>query len=169
MDDDPNMSIDDYTLDLFGESSADRMPKHFFGGASRVLYATAQRADVSKQNYSVAPRHWYVTAMIRCCDCHEEFAFTASEQRFWYEERQFYVDSFPNRCAACRKHQRTLIELKAKYDALIAKALGPCPAELKNEALRLLSDLESHEYELSERMKDNRSRLARQLANLASA
>ena len=81
------------------------MPAHFFYSA-RVDYSTAVRADISKQNYSVCPRHWYLNAETICTDCSEPFIFSASEQKFWYEDLYFWVDSFPNQCPNCRKNRR---------------------------------------------------------------
>ena len=88
------------------------MPSYFFFGAVRMDYRKAERAEVEKQNYTVCPRHWYVDATFVCRDCKEEFVFTASEQRFWYEERKFLPSVVPIRCVACRKKER-----KRKLDA----------------------------------------------------
>lgn len=131
------MKISGIEMDIFGDSDPRKMPLYFFSGAS-LKYSTAQRADVSKQNVTVAPRHWYIDATIKCCDCRKKFVFTAAEQRFWYEDRKFYVDSFPKRCADCRKRQGIRLELKKRYDAMIASALGRCPAEEKKEAIRII-------------------------------
>ncbi len=90
----------------FGEADAKKMPAHLFHGALSIDYDSAVRADISKQDYTVCPRHWYVDATFKCADCGSEFVFSAQEQRFWYEDRRFYVDSQPKRCAACRKKER---------------------------------------------------------------
>src|SRR6185436_18703578 len=81
----PRMNVAGFISNLFGENNPKRMPKHLFFGAQRLDYKTAQRADISKQHYTVCPRHWYVDATFICSDCGREFVFTASEQRFWYE------------------------------------------------------------------------------------
>ncbi len=39
---------------------------------------------------------------LRCERCGEEFWFSANEQRVWYEEWGFWIDSVPKHCAACR-------------------------------------------------------------------
>src|SRR5689334_8335773 len=95
-----------FELDVFGSSDSKKMPAHLFGGVRTMNYASAVRADVTKQDYTVCPRHWYVDAVFRCIDCGNDFLFSATDQRFWYEERRFYVDSRPNRCVACRKKER---------------------------------------------------------------
>jgi Probable zinc-ribbon domain len=93
-------------MDVFGDSDPKKMPPHLFHGAVSIDYGTAVRADVTKQDYSVCPRHWYIDATFKCIDCGLDFLFSADEQRFWYEQRRFYVDSQPTRCPACRKKER---------------------------------------------------------------
>jgi hypothetical protein len=93
-------------MDGFGNTDPLKMPLHLFHGAVSIDYATAVRADVTKQDYTVCPRHWYIDATFKCRDCDEDFLFSAQEQRFWYEQRRFYVDSQPVRCPECRKKER---------------------------------------------------------------
>ena len=81
------------------------MPLRFFPDANPD-YSTAVHADISKQNYPVCPRHWYVDAETICTDCSEPFIFSASEQKFWYEDLHFWVESFPKQCPPCRKTRR---------------------------------------------------------------
>jgi hypothetical protein len=87
------------------------MHVRYFYKALSVDYSSAVRADTTKQNFKVCPRHWYVDATFACSDCGREFGFSAEEQRYWFEELRFYVDSQATRCPACRKQRR------AKYDA----------------------------------------------------
>lgn len=93
-------------MDAFGDTDPKTMPPHFFHGAVFIDYSTAVRAEVAKQDYTSCPRHWYIDATFRCIDCGKDFLFSAEEQRFWYEERKFYVDSIPTRCPICRKKER---------------------------------------------------------------
>jgi len=93
-------------MDVFGNTDPKKMPQHFFLGAVSIDYGTAVRADISKQDYTVCPRHWYSDAIFKCADCGNEFLFSAREQRYWYEERKFYVDSYPKCCPDCRKMER---------------------------------------------------------------
>src|SRR5258705_13351323 len=158
------MNILGFNIGLFGENNPKWMPAHLFFGSRRMDYSTAQRADISKQNYSVCPRHWYVDATFLCRDCGNEFVFTANEQRFWYEEKRFWIDSLPRRCAACRKEQRTRLNLRKQYDALVATAMGACPLETKRELVAIINELEVAEGEIPERMKQKRIALYAQLA-----
>jgi hypothetical protein len=153
-----------FKFSLFGEDNPKGMPAHFFFGVRHMDYATAQRADISKQHYTVCPRHWYVDATFVCRDCGREFVFTASEQRFWYEDRQFFVNSLPKRCVECRKADRTRLELRKRYDALIAKALGQCAVETKKQVVEIINELEAAEGQIPDRMLENRSRLYAELS-----
>jgi hypothetical protein len=163
------MNARDFLSDFFGRSNPKRMPSHFFFGSLRMDYKTAQKADIEKQNYTTCPRHWYVDAVFTCCGCGEEFTFSAEEQRFWYEDKKFYVDAFPKRCIQCRKAERTRIELRQRYDARISAALGDCAAEAKQEVVELINDLEIAEGELPERMRQNRATLCAQLGRNSRA
>ena len=93
------MKISGYDIDVFGDTDPRKMPTHTVLGCVRIDYDSAERADIAKQDFSVCPRHWYVDATFRCEECGCEFVFSAREQQFWYEERRFYVDSQPRRCA----------------------------------------------------------------------
>ena len=59
------MNVSDLISDLFGAGNPKRMPEHLFLGAQRLDYKTAQRADISNQNYMVCPRHWYADGSVR--------------------------------------------------------------------------------------------------------
>lgn len=60
-------------------------------------------ADPERQHYTVIPESTYYSMKLRCEGCQEEFWFSANEQRVWYEEWGFWIDSIPRRCAKCRK------------------------------------------------------------------
>lgn len=157
----------DYLSNLFGRGNPRQMPRHFFWDVRSMDYKTAVRADISKQNYTVCPRHWYVNATFICRDCGQEFVFTASEQRFWYEEKHFYVDSCPKSCVVCRQAERTRIEHRRRYDEIITEALGNCALERKQEAVDLICEIEATEESLPVRMQENRTGLLKQLAKRA--
>ena len=161
------MKILGFNIEFFGENNPRGMPSHLFFGSRRMDYSTAQRADISRQNYSVCPRHWYVDATFTCRDCGEEFIFSASEQRFWYEDRHFWIDSLPTRCIPCRKEQRVRLNLRKRYDALISTALAACPPETKKEVVAIINELEAAEDEIPEKMKENLAVLYAQLSKRA--
>ena len=147
----------------FGENNPKEMPSHLFFGSHQILYDSAIRADISKQNFSVCPRHWYIDAVFECCDCKKDFTFSANEQKFWYEERQFWIDSKPKRCVSCRKNERRRLDLKKQYDSTIKNVLGRCSLDKKKEAIEIMDELESLGEIFSEKMKLNRNTLLAQL------
>ena len=158
------MNIRKFATWLWGETNPGRMPGHLFFGARSMDYRTAQKADYAKQNYTVCPRFWYVDAVFVCCDCGNDFVFSADEQRFWYEDKQFWVDSLPKRCAKCRKAERTRLELRKRYDSMISDALSHSEAGAKKEVIEIVNQLEAGDEQLPDRMKENRATLYAQLA-----
>src|SRR5688500_14229937 len=99
-------------MNAIGSADPREMPVHFFYGALRVNYNTAVRADTAKQNCSICPRYWYVDAVFRCGRCGVEFTFSAAEQRTWYEDYGFWVDSFPKHCQTCRRDLRSFKSIR---------------------------------------------------------
>jgi thiol-disulfide isomerase/thioredoxin len=85
-------------------------------GAVHVYPLTAVRADFRKQDFSTFARQFYVDATFPCRRCGKEFPFSADEQKYWYEECKFYVDSVPRECPSCRRALRDLKALKQEYD-----------------------------------------------------
>jgi hypothetical protein len=69
----------------------------------------AVRGDVSRQVfcYHHVPRYFYVDEERTCTQCGEPFTFSAREQKYWYEARQFNFHSVPVRCLRCRRRRRT--------------------------------------------------------------
>lgn len=68
----------------------------------------ALKADLDRQVFCDYPPYlaYYDVTMDPCTDCGQPFVFGASEQRFWYEELQFLVQSRPKQCIPCRKKRR---------------------------------------------------------------
>lgn len=154
-------------LDLFGQRTPRRMPGHFFRGAVHLDYTKAVRADIAKQEYGVCPRHWYVDAGFCCMRCGTSFVFSAPEQRFWYEELKFHVDSLPKRCQECRRALRELKELRHRYDHGIVPALaGDASLEHKTELVAVIDALDQGGIKLPDKMRDNRRKLKQQIENL---
>jgi Probable zinc-ribbon domain/Tetratricopeptide repeat len=70
----------------------------------------AVEGDVTKQVLCAGchvPKYFYVDEARRCIQCGDNFTFSGSEQKFWYEARQFNFHSLPIRCARCRRQRRT--------------------------------------------------------------
>ena len=152
----------------FGEDDPRKMPGHFYWGALRRDYASAVRADPERQNYSVVPRYWYLDATFRCARCEEEFTFSATEQRAWYEEYGFYVDAFPKHCLSCRREVRDAKELRREYDRDIENVIGGNDLEAKKKLAGTIDTLCEIGGELPPRMNENRRRLGRQISRQES-
>ena len=150
-------------MDIFGDTDPKLMPRHFFGGALDIDYSTAVRADISAQDFTVAPRHWYVDAWFRCADCGSEFIWSANEQRTWFETYRFYVDSQATRCRDCRTKRRDAVQLRQEYDALVSEARSHGTVEQKERVVQFLDDLEDYWRVLPERMRETRDTFRKQL------
>jgi hypothetical protein len=149
---------------LFGKHDPRQMPPHFFWRHLGLDYASAIKADTSKQDFSVAPRHWYIDAVFQCDRCHEKFCFSAAEQRAWYEDYKFWVDSCPRECQACRRELRRLKSLRQEYDREIAQALTCKELDLKVRIASIIDQLCDAGITLPEKVHENRKVLAKQIA-----
>lgn len=158
------MQHEERVFDSFGDSDPRKMPGHLFWGVRHLDYSTAVRADISKQNFSVCPRHWYIDAAFNCSRCGESFVFTADEQKFWYEELKFWIDSIPRECAKCRKELRELKSLQQKYDRDIASTMGKSANVDKKERLvAVIEAIEAGGVTLSAKETENRRTLLSQI------
>ncbi|MBC7819129.1 MAG: zinc-ribbon domain containing protein [Planctomycetaceae bacterium] len=149
--------------DYFGEIDPRAMPHHLFWGSLHLDYNSAVKADISRQNFSVCPRYWYIDATFRCPRCSSNFCFSAEEQRRWYEELGFYVDSQAKHCDACRRDLRKLKERRQEYDRHIATALQSDDCAFKQRLVAVIDELCERGTDLPEKMHENRRILARQI------
>jgi hypothetical protein len=99
------------------------MPPHFFYGHVRIIYDTAVRAHSEKRTARSVHGIGTWTRSSDALACREEFAFTADEQRTWYEEYGFWVDSLPRHCLAWRRELRDMKAIRKEYDQSIAQVL----------------------------------------------
>ena len=77
-------------------------------------------ADVSRQNFALYPRVFYVDMLVRCRECQRPFLFFAKEQQHWYEGLGFYVDADCVHCPVCRKKFHRQQALLKRYGRLVA-------------------------------------------------
>jgi len=148
----------------FGRTNPREMPAFRFAGSLSVDFESAIRGDPGKQNCSICPRYWYVDTIYPCARCGEAFTFTAGEQRVWYEEYGFWIDSVPNHCLACRRALRDLKAARQEYDRSVEDALESSDPELKKRLSHVIDQLYELGGELPSRINENRRRLANQLA-----
>ncbi|MBY0419822.1 MAG: zinc-ribbon domain-containing protein [Pararheinheimera sp.] len=80
---------------------------------------TAIPAVISKQNFAVSPRAIYVDIEEKCLVCGCLFLFFALEQKWWFEELQFWVDSHCTRCIHCRRADRETRAMQKRYQSLV--------------------------------------------------
>ena len=150
-------------MDFFGETNSKNMPKHLFWECLYLDHDSAVRADISRQNFTVCPRHWYVDATFRCSKCDTNFCFTAAEQKLWYEDLGFYVDSCAKDCPECRKDNRRTRALRNEYDRDIKTALESNDIEVKKRLSAVIDELCSLDTDLPDRIHQNRHMLAKQI------
>ncbi|PAW72970.1 MAG: hypothetical protein B9S33_22570 [Pedosphaera sp. Tous-C6FEB] len=130
-------------MDIFGDTDPKKMPPGFFFRALGLDYSTAVRANPALQNYTVAPRHWYLDARFRCAACPADFVWSAQEQRAWFEDYGFYVDSRPTLCPRCRADRRNARRLRREYDASVTLARSSGNTEQKVRIVQIVDELES--------------------------
>lgn len=143
-------------MDIFGNANPQKMPRHLFFGALAVHHETAVRGNVEKQNYSVCPRYWYMDADFKCERCGLEFTWTAKEQKAWFEDYFFWVDSQPRDCRECRGEIRRLAELRREYDATVASARDHGTPDQKRRIVEIVSELQRDFGKLPEKMTETK-------------
>ena len=58
-----------------------------------IFPETAIPANLRKQTHATVSCDWYVDILKTCRSCRRQYIFYALEQKHWYEELKFYVDS----------------------------------------------------------------------------
>lgn len=79
---------------------------------------TAIAADTTKQTRATVPVTHYFDLDRHCRDCQRPFIFFAQEQKYWYEELGFGLESDCVRCVECRKKQQGIARLRERYETL---------------------------------------------------
>jgi len=79
---------------------------------------TAIAADLSRQSPATVPVTHYFDARRECRDCGRPFIFFAEEQKYWYEELGFPLESDCVRCVDCRKRRHGLDRRRERYEEL---------------------------------------------------
>jgi hypothetical protein len=151
-----------------GDIDVREYPTWFFDNVLRMDFKNAIRAtDVSKQNYTVVPRHWYIDAWFRCKQCSCEFCWTALEQKYWFEDLFFWIDSCPTLCKECRADVREIKRLRQLYDAKITRTkLRSASIEEKQEVIDIINTMEqSMKKPLEDYLKAARELLWKQIKN----
>jgi hypothetical protein len=79
---------------------------------------TAVIADLSRQTPATVPVTHYFDLERICRDCKRPFIFFAAEQKHWYEELGFGLESDCVRCVECRKRQQGIARQREQYETL---------------------------------------------------
>ena len=79
---------------------------------------TAIAADLSRQTPTTAPVTHYFDLERQCRDCNRNFIFFAEEQKHWYEQLGFGLESDCVRCVDCRKQQQGIARQREIYESL---------------------------------------------------
>lgn len=90
----------------------------FYSSQTNRIPNTAIAADPARQTGATVPVTHYFDLKRQCRDCKRMFIFFAAEQKYWYEELGFGLESDCVRCAECRKHQQGLARQRETYEAL---------------------------------------------------
>jgi len=156
------------SIDIFGNTDPRKMPGHLFGESLHLDYKTAIRGNPDKQNYSVCPRHWYLDADFNCERCRREFTWTALEQKAWFEDYFFWIDSCPRLCKHCSADRRRLETLRKEYDSIVSDAQPKGAVAQKRRVIEIVCELESAFRSLPERMLETRNLFERQIQKIQS-
>ncbi len=79
---------------------------------------TAVCANIQKQVSATMHVTHYFDLERLCHDCGRSFIFFADEQKHWYEDLQFGLDSDCIRCVPCRKQQQGVARMRQQYEEL---------------------------------------------------
>ena len=91
---------------------------HWHSPKSCRIANTAIPADLNRQTPATVPVTHYYDVTRQCRDCGRSFIFFAAEQKHWYEDLGFGLDSDCVRCVPCRKRQQGLVRKRERYEEL---------------------------------------------------
>ncbi len=106
-------------------------------------------ANPSLQLYcDYAPYLAYFDVTRACETCGSEYIFKKEEQKYWYETLNFWVQSKPKHCPACRRAIRKARNLNSELSALLKneQALTPADAQRASEIYTLMNKPDKAKY-----------------------
>ena len=86
-----------------------------------------------------APFLAYFDEVDNCHDCGKQFIFGAAEQRYWYEQLKFLVQSHPKHCPTCRRTRRQRSRAQAELVTVLKNLDQKDPVQLGNAAATMLA------------------------------
>jgi hypothetical protein len=84
----------------------------------RRIPNTAIPADLGRQVPQTVPVTHYFDMECKCRDCGRPFIFFAREQKHWYEDLGFSLNSDCVRCVECRKQQQGIARERERFETL---------------------------------------------------
>lgn len=99
---------------------------------AKIFPETAIKADMTRQNFSVTGRPFYVDMLRQCRTCGRGFVFYAREQLHWYEVLKFNIEADCVDCPECRRSSQQLRRRFQRYSANVSRE------QLDNRALATL-------------------------------
>lgn len=87
-----------------------------------LIAGTALEADLQRQTSCPVPLLYYHDLRRTCTDCDRPFIFFAAEQKYWYEEIGFTLDSDCRQCVPCRKTRQEHARRRERYEELLHRS-----------------------------------------------
>ena len=87
-----------------------------------IIPGTAIEADLQQQTPGMGAMSHYYDIDKKCRDCGKRFIFFAEEQKYWFEERKFNLNSERIRCWPCQQAKHSLAKKHQRYDQLLHQA-----------------------------------------------
>jgi Probable zinc-ribbon domain len=91
---------------------------HWHSPADCRIPNTAISANMSLQTPATIQVTHYFDVKRKCRDCGRPFIFFAAEQKYWYEDLGFGLDSDCVRCVPCRNTQQDISQTQQRYESL---------------------------------------------------
>ena len=91
----------------------------FSANCGIAIEGTAIKADLSAQTPMTFPFTYYYDVTRKCHSCAKLFIFFAEEQKYWYEELQFYGGVNCHHCIVCRKQRQHVRVTTKRYEELL--------------------------------------------------
>ncbi len=87
---------------------------------SCIEQGKALTSEIEKQKFCDYPPYLMYFDKIRECEkCNDSFTFSKEEQKYWYEELEFWVQSIPKNCKDCRKKIRKKKSVNTELSMLL--------------------------------------------------
>ncbi len=94
---------------------------HWHSQEGERIPNTAIKANIEKQAPATIHVTHYFDSKRVCRNCGDHFIFFAKEQRYWYEELGFPLESDLVDCINCRGHEHRLRDSRQVYERLLKK------------------------------------------------